>query len=214
MGRTRIYANNAERQRAFQRRQRTELRALRSAAGQYPRHEWDLYVTPVEVIEAVLAMVTVEPDRVLDVGANDGRWGAAAQARWPLAQVSGVELRPVERPAGFARWYTGDFLEGAKWLSPYDLIIGNPPYALAEAFIRAAIGLLWDGGEVCFLLQSQFLHSKGRRDGLFREYPLRRIYPLAGRVSYHSGRGGTRDATAFLWQQGYEGPEEMFRGRY
>src|SRR5258707_7983040 len=102
----------------------------------YRRHEFDLYHTPAGVIEAVLDMVTIEPGSILDVGADDGRWGSAAKARWPLARLSGVELREVDPPLGFNRWYTGDFLEGAKWMPYYDLIIGNPPYAIAEAAIR------------------------------------------------------------------------------
>lgn len=223
MGRPKLYFTAAEQNAAQvrwnrewrRRRRERQKEAGKQAVGErYPRHEFDLYVTPPEVIEAALEIVTIEPASVLDVGANDGRWGTVAKSRWPAARVSGVELRETARPEGFDRWYVGDFLEGAKWLPPCDLVIGNPPYAAAEPFIRAALNLLGEGGQVCFLLQSQFLHSQSRRWGLFTEHPLRRLYPLARRVSYHSGCGGTRDATAFLWEQGYHGPEEMFRGRY
>lgn len=214
MGRRRIYQNEQERRVAACQYVLRHRARRRNGDAPYPRHDFDLYETPCEVIEAVLDIVTIEPASVLDVGAHDGRWGQLAKSRWPNAAVDGVELREMPVPAEFRRWYTGNFLEGAKWLPSYDLVIGNPPYALAEEFARAALSLLAESGECCFLLQSQFLHSKGRREGLFTQHPLRRIYPLAGRVQYHSGRGGTRDATAFLWQRGYFGPEEICRGRY
>jgi hypothetical protein len=214
MSRQRLYWTEDEQRAARSRENRRAYEKRRGIHSPYPRHEYDLYETPNEVIDAILAMVTMSPREILDVGAHDGRWGFRCLLRFPDAVADAVELRPVEARREFRRWYTGDFLEGARWLPQYDLIVGNPPYAIAEPVIRAALSLLPDGGELCMLLQSQFLHSKGRREGLFTEFPVRRIYPLAGRVSYHSGRGGTRDATAFLWTRGYEGREEIFRGRY
>src|SRR5260370_34132868 len=95
MGRPRIYADAAQRQRAFHARRREELQALRQKAARRPRHDKDVYQTPPEFAQAGLERVTVDPLRIVDVGAGDGIWGRLARERWPSAYLIGVELRDV-----------------------------------------------------------------------------------------------------------------------
>jgi len=61
------------------------------------------------------------------------------------------ELRQVERPAHTDAWIVGDFLSVRP--APVDLIIGNPPYKLAQPFVRHALTLLAPGGALLFLLR-------------------------------------------------------------
>lgn len=76
-----------------------------------------------------------------------------------------------------------------------DLLITNPPYSKAEAFIRTALSnrLAWINA---FLLRLNFLEGS-KRISFFDEYPLSRVLVLPNRPSF-SGDGRT-DGTAYAW---------------
>lgn len=205
MGRPRIYATDADRQRAFQERRRTELDALRQKARRRPRHEHDVYETPPEFAAAGLDLVTTSPEWILDVGAGAGVWGTAARARWKRAELIGVELRELPRPDVYDEWIVGDFAEAAPELGTFDLVMGNPPYRHAEAFIRAGLSLLAPGGELLFLLRLSFREGINRNRGLFREYPLAELSVCDRRPKFHSQKNGSIAFGFFRWVKDWQG---------
>jgi len=169
----------------------------------------DHYETDYSTVERCLAALEVQVTRpcILDLGAGSGRWGKVARRLWPSAFIYGVEIRDVERPEKYDGWLTGDFPVCAHQIRlEYDLVIGNPPYACAEAFVRAGLLLLRDGGQLGFLLRLAFLEGQGRRDGLFKEFPPRAVEVCSKRPSF--SEDGKTNATAFaffIWQKGYRG---------
>ena len=91
-----------------------------------------------------------------------------------------------------------DFL----FLSGTDLVdwtITNPPFRLAEEFIRHAITTSRKG--VAVIVRSAFLEGQGRYAALFSKHRPRLILQFAERVVMHKGRlapeGST--ATAYCW---------------
>lgn len=74
-------------------------------------------------------------------------------------------------------------------------VIANPPYSLAEAFVRA-YGLDVARPFAAFLLRLGFLESK-KRWPLFSEHPPAAVYVLSDRPSF-TGNGRT-DASAYAW---------------
>ena len=114
-----------------------------------------------------------------------------------------MDLAP-RKPAGtvYDAWHVTDYLKWARCAPDEDrpdLIIGNPPFNLAEEFIRASLGLIAGGGRVAFLLRLGLLETQKRAD-LWRAYPPARVSVLIQRPSF-TGDGNT-DAAAygiFLW---------------
>ena len=190
------------------------------------RRENDHYPTPLVVCRAALNTLprAFTPSRILDPGAGTGVWGMAACEKWPGADRDGVEIRadaPAPRGA-YTTWYSSrDLLAGA--LHPdycdlqdgYDLVIGNPPYSYAQAFVERSIGLVRDGGRVVFLLRLAFLESTHRHNTLFGIYPPKRVSVLVQRPSFMpagDAKENKTDATAYAifdWQRGYKGSTEL-----
>lgn len=177
-----------------------------------PRRDHDFYPTPSLFCERALSLLpsflSEQPLRILDPGCGTGVWGQAAKRRWPHAVIDGVEIRDVDTPQGYRTMYRGDFRLQDTGMD-YHLIIGNPPFKYAEAFVRVGMANLIQNGHMLFLLPLQFLESEGRRVGLFREYPPREVH-VAGRISF-SGNGKV-DNTAFavyIWQQGWNGTPSL-----
>ena len=141
---------------------------------------------------------------VLDPGCGSGAWGRALRARLPHARIVGVE-QDAGRIAVAREAYTyvlwGDFLKIRRWPLAFDFIVGNPPYALAEAFIMRSLELLRPGGMALFLLRTAFMESQGRYERMFSGIARpTSVYSLVERPSF-TGDGKT-DATAyslFLW---------------
>lgn len=106
-----------------------------------------------------------------------------------------------------------DFLRPDNLARNAQLIVCNPPYKHAEAFIRRAIGL---GIHThAWLLQRDFPYSQ-RRYKLFTEHPPQTIYHLSSRPSCTPGSklvsgemkqsGGSVDYCWIVWVRGYAGP--------
>lgn len=77
----------------------------------------------------------------------------------------------------------GDYLKMEVLKGAYDVIITNPPFLLAEQFIRKALGDVRDGGYVVMLLRLNFFGSKARR-AFFDEFMPERVYVHHRRMSF------------------------------
>lgn len=179
-----------------------------------PRDKDDHYPTPPELCRAAIRTLPrpLAPRLVLDPGCGDGVWGRALLDQIdlhvnPMPQLVGVDVRNIARPLGYTDVYRGDFMKiGDVLRRDYDLIIGNPPYKLAEAFIRKSLTLLADGGTLMLLLRLAFLEGQERGDGLWRESPPFRVDVCARRPSFTRNR--RTDATAYMvatWRKGWAG---------
>lgn len=144
------------------------LQASRIAGGNSAigRRESDFYPTPPEVTVALLDFLRLPENTVI--------WEPAA-GEGDMAGVLQTYFETV---------YTTDILDGTDFLKSSidaaDWIITNPPFSLAEAFIRRAAEL---GKPFAFLVKSQFWNAK-RRLPLFDEFPPSYILPLTWRPDF------------------------------
>jgi SAM-dependent methyltransferase len=169
----------------------------------------DFYPTPDDLVRAALTRcISCHGRDVLDVGSGTGVWGRVAREVWPDSRIVGVESNAARiatsRAAGELDAYDlvlwADFLK-ARLPMGFSMIVGNPPYQLAEEFVMRSLELLKSGGAVCFLLRLAFMESQGRYDRMFSGNARPgAIFPLVERPSF-TGDGRT-DATAyavFVW---------------
>ena len=154
--------------------------------GGEARRDKDFYPTPPECTEALIDFLEYENIKIGRV--------------WECAAGDGAIARVLER-----RWYDvvqTDILTGTDFLTAelpehVDWIITNPPFNLAEQFIRRAA--LFDI-PFAFLLKSQYWHSS-RRYPLFYEYRPQYILPITWRPDFTGqGRhGGLMDVFWCVW---------------
>jgi hypothetical protein len=184
------------------------------------RHESDNYETPAWLCEEAVKLVPTaislpsdeRPCQILDPGCGSGAWGAEMRKRWPLARITGVELRDVSPHPAYNVWTPGtDFL--APKPTPIEslrLVAGNPPFSLAEQFVHQALGLVEDHGYVLFVLRLAFLEGQKRRDSLWAQTPIRRVVVCSRRPSFTSnGKTDSAACALFLWQKGYQGAPHL-----
>lgn len=146
----------------------------------------DLYETPEE---ATLALLRVEPLR--------GRIWEPACGRGAISRVLSeagcdvVSTDLVER--GFGRGGI-DFLMESKAYEGADIIVTNPPFKLADEFVRHALRLT---PTVIMLLRWAYAEGAGRSDILDR----------------HLARAWLgRERLPFMHRDGYEGPKNSNSG--
>lgn len=185
------------------------MSATRRGAERQPS---DFYATPAEVCDAAIAVVPMRsPDAmVLDAGAGTGAWGASLRRTYADLWIEGIDIEPRTKPDGvdYDEWHAPrDFLSVTQAdIGTYDAVIGNPPFSLAEEFVRHAHTMIAPNGVVAFLLRLNFLEGKKRGDGLWKEFPLSGLYVYSARPSF-TGDGKT-DAAAyalFVWNKGHRG---------
>lgn len=150
------------------------LNASRIAGGNSARgrRQSDLYPTPPEATVALL--------RFLNLPKNTTIWEPAAG--------EGDMVKAI-RAFGYGSSFGTDVSEGFDFLSPdifkrlltgFDWIITNPPFSLAEDFIRRAAEIQ---KPFAMLLKSQYWHA-AKRMALFEEIPPSYILPLTWRPDF------------------------------
>jgi hypothetical protein len=172
------------------------------------RHPFDFYPTNQAHVEAAFNLLPSHfaPEKVLDPGMGMGVFGKEAKKRWTDSFVVGVELN---NDMPLHNWYDwnirGDFLS-IPFDDRFDLVIGNPPYGEAEAFVRRSLALLRPDGWLIFLLRLSFAESVTRFLMFTHEAPPFSVVTCSDRPSF-TGDGKT-DSSAyayFVWQKGYQG---------
>lgn len=171
----------------------------------------DLYETPEG---ATLAVTHVErlPLRLWEPAAGRGAMVRPLRAAGHLVIASdlidyGVPYSP---PGYFGR----DFLKEAKAPDGTEAIITNPPYQLAEAFVRHALEL---SPLVLMLLRLAFLESQRRSDilenaGLARVHVFRKRLPMMHRDGWTGPKASSGIAFAwFVWDRSHVGPTTIHR---
>lgn len=165
----------------------------------------DFYQTPQALADAMAVRLpepgldpkTHEPClsfglRVLDPCAGNGVFGRSIRTFRPKATLHEIDVSPQGPGIEMLDFFSLGCTEGRI----FDVIIGNPPYSLAEQFIRHALSL---APEVHFLLRLNFLEGQKRR-AFWKEHPVSHVAVLSRRPSF-TGKG--TDATAyavFVWK--------------
>lgn len=145
------------------------------------RREKDFYPTPPEVTEALLRFLELPKEFTI----------------WEPACGHGDMIKVME-DHGYKVFGT-DIMYGFDFIScdpvKCDFIITNPPFSLAEEFIRRAKSL---GVPFAFLLKSQYWHAK-RRFRLFQEITPTFVLPLTWRPDFTGQGSSLLDMCWVVW---------------
>lgn len=130
------------------------------------RRRDDFYATPLDSVQSFLDNFPyIHPDdTILEPSAGNGNIIRALRNYGVHNHITAIELRQEERcnlqkisdKVLICNFLLEDITE------KYDIIIGNPPYNLAQEFIDKSLSLLNPGGKLIFLLRTNFLESKKR----------------------------------------------------
>lgn len=171
------------------------------------RAEFDYYATPPIATEALMRTIDAPKGKVWECACGGGAISDVLKAHG--CEVLSTDLVDRGYQGQFGRINFLDF-NGEKFDGD---IVTNPPYSLAEQFVKKAIASCT--GKVIMLLRLQFLEGVGRYRRLFSAFPPVRVHLFAQRVScIRDGdkpmNGGGAVAYAwFVWEQGFRGHPEI-----
>lgn len=168
------------------------------------RDPHDHYPTPKEVCDLMVSLALPTAKKILDPGCGTGIFGRSAREQWPDAVIGGVDMYDYPDPAGNMESYNLVVKEDYLTYQPdekYDLIIGNPPYRVAQQFIMHSRDLLASAdAQLMFLLRLSFLESAKRFNNLWPVYRPHTVVVCSNRPSFTGDNHS--DATAygiFIW---------------
>lgn len=148
--------------------QASQIMGGNSATG---RRQSDFYPTPPEATIALVQFLRLERGTVIwEPAFGEGDMGQALGACG--LTVYGTDIR------GGQDFLVRDHPDGID--APFNWIITNPPFSLAEAFIRHAAKI---GKPFAMLLKSQYWHA-AKRAQLFHEIPPSYVLPLTWRPDF------------------------------
>jgi hypothetical protein len=143
----------------------------------------DFYPTPPDVTQALVDFLNLPKELTLwEPACGDGHMVKVLRANGYVVRDSDIK--------------TGtDFLNTKE--CPESFIVTNPPFCVAEEFIRHANTLKPECG-FAFLLKSQYWHS-AKRLKLFREIRPQFVLPLTWRPDFLFGVKGGNPTMEVLW---------------
>lgn len=175
----------------------------RSVIPSEDREKDDFYPTPAPATRALLALEKFAP-RVWEPACGDG----AITRELEAAGYSVESTDLLDRGCGMSRI---DFLMERRLLAPD--IVTNPPFKLAEEFVRHSLDL--GAGKVAMMLRLAWLEGSARKR-LFDSTPLARVLIASRRLSMArggedmTGRAGSMIAFAwFVWDREHAGPPAL-----
>lgn len=162
------------------------------------RNPADFYATPLSCIENFLQHYILPDDAdILEPAAGNGNIIQALRNKGYKNNITAIEMRYEEKESLLDvadNVLIEDFLQTTH-TGKYDVIIGNPPYSLAQEFIEKSLNMLTENGKLIFLLRTNFLESQKRAEWWQARIP-QGLYVLSKRPSF-TGKG--TDATSYSW---------------
>lgn len=180
------------------------------------REALDVYETPIELACEIINNITQylnlhETPVILEPSCGSGAFIKACKRKWPNSHIHGIDVRPLgfeALQAGASAWTQ---IEWEKFIyyetygeNDIDLILGNPPYSLAQKHIELALDRVKKGGYVAFLLRINFLASRKRFE-FFNKNPLFALFPICGRPSFKNGTTDQTEYGMFVWYKDTHG---------
>lgn len=167
------------------------------------REKDDYYPTPPNGTRALLAVEKFDGP-VWECACGEGDMSRVLEQ----AGYEVISTDLFDRGYGTSRY---DFLMEQKALAPN--ICTNPPFKLAEQFVRHALHLTrgTPGAKVAMLCRLAWLEGKQRRE-LFESTPLARVWVFSGRLGFDRGKQAETGRTGmiafawFVWEHGHQGP--------
>lgn len=94
----------------------------------------------------------------------------------------------------------------------HENIVTNPPYNLAEEFVR--VGLLKAKKKLALLLRLAFLEGAGRQKGIFSTSPPSRVWVFSERITFYPKNAkrqgsGTTAYAWFVWDRDHIGSTQL-----
>ena len=168
------------------------------AGGAGKRRDLDFYATPWEATAALCDAVEL-PRLVWEPACGDGAMTELLKSRGHGVVSSDIVDRGYDSLV-----VIGDFLTETRAPLTGDFaVVTNPPFNLAEEFIRHALTFT---PKVAMLLKATFANA-AKRLPLFEEFPPSHVLPLTWRLDFTGGGSPTMDCAWFVW--GY--PGQTFR---
>ena len=179
-------------------------------------HKSDYYVTPVNAIRRFLKQFyddyydAVYCEEILDpcAGGDNNNTMSYPEALSSFTE-SGILTIDIREDSGAE--VKGDYLKMG--IHNRDMIITNPPFAIAEQIIEKALKDVKDYGFVVMLLRLNFLGGKARQEGFWSRVGLPdSIYVHPKRMSFtDDGKTDSIEYAHFVWVKGKKKPDARIR---
>ena len=178
----------------------------------YDRHKSDYYVTPQKDIEDFMnhfQKVVLKKDdsdmQKLDwldpCCGGDSENGASyldvIKRFYNPSKICGIDIR-TDSKADVVMNYLDCEKEN---MSNHDIIISNPPFYLAEDFIKKSLQLVNEDGYVIMLLRLNFFGSKKRKE-IFENNMPEYCFVHHKRISFMNGATDSIEYAHFIWRKG------------
>ena len=164
----------------------------------------DFYQTPAWAVRRLLETWKPAGGLWLEPGAGNGAIIKAANSVRSDVEWLAVEIREAEEEGlqHVARTVVmGDFLDRSLPLpdtSRVSVVLGNPPFSLAQAFIERSRELC-PVAEIVMLLRLNYIGSEDRADFMRTNLPSLRILPNRASFLPVPGKVGKVDSIEYAW---------------
>lgn len=176
----------------------------------YNRHKTDYYITPQKDIKLFLDNFLEVEDldlsklKILDPCSGGDSFNNASYVE-VLSKFNPLVLDSIDIREDSKAETIANFLEVKKEdLNNYDIIISNPPFYLAEEFIKKALSIVESGAFVIMLLRLNFFGSKKRKLFFEENFP---IYTFIHHKRIRFIEGKSTDSIEyahFVFKKGYK----------
>lgn len=174
------------------------------------RADADFYPTPAWCVERLLDRLELPGGSWLEPAGGDGaivRAVARDDVTWTAVDIRPEAVAALQREGAEAHWGSFPRLveSGAINLSTFDVVITNPPFSEAQAFLDACLspGRMKLMTPVVMLLRLAWLAGEERAAGHQRAMP--NVYVLPQRPSFTGSGTDSADYAWFVWQAGVTG---------
>jgi hypothetical protein len=169
------------------------------AGGNGKRRAGDFYPTPWAATEAMRRALDL-PRAIWEPACGDGALARVLSQHGHIVTCS--DINPQMDGAAKIDFVGSDRPIKVKATGGF-AIVTNPPFSLAEAFIRRALSIT---PKVALLLKANYWNAASRLP-LFAEHPPSRVMPLTFRIDVTGQGNPTMDVCWYAW--GFDGPAFM-----